>query len=134
RQPRSPGPGPGPPAPRRPLAPRDERTGPGGHVGGELPAPGPLRLPGAHPHALGLTDTCARAHRTHVRYRAGMGWRNPAVPWSELERRLSDAHTSVPPGDGGYSPAWSRRRGSYVPVVRRRARAATPWAELHAHS
>lgn len=74
-----------------------------------------------------------------------MGWRNPAVPWSELERRLSDrAPTAAgtydpsdetPTGDGNDSPAWSRHRAGYQPpnVVRRR-RPAVPSAELHCHS
>src|SRR5690349_14318831 len=34
-----------------------------------------------------------------------MGWRNPPVPWSELERRLSDRPRPAH-GDGGDSPAW----------------------------
>ncbi|MCA1841784.1 MAG: hypothetical protein LC792_01080, partial [Actinobacteria bacterium] len=53
-------------------------------------------------------------------YSEGVGFTNPPVPWSELERRLSGrlhgAAGSVPPrGDGGDSPAWSARRGPYVP-------------------
>jgi len=42
---------------------------------------------------------------------------------------------TAPPGDGGDSPAWSRKRQAYEPpaVVRRRP-ATTPYAELHAHS
>ena len=55
-----------------------------------------------------------------------MGWRNPPVPWSELERRMSD---KKPPRTGsadvgrksreevvrtgGDSPAWSRKREAY---------------------
>ncbi|PZS18456.1 MAG: error-prone DNA polymerase [Pseudonocardiales bacterium] len=66
-----------------------------------------------------------------------MGWQNPPIPWHELERRLSGrpalAH-GPPAGDGGDSPAWSRKRPPYqaVPV----ARPASPigYAELHAHS
>ena len=50
-----------------------------------------------------------------------MGWQNPPVPWSELERRLSGrAPTRVDPGSGvertgGDSPAWSRKRAPYKP-------------------
>ncbi|MCG5431742.1 error-prone DNA polymerase [Mycobacterium sp. MYCO198283] len=40
-----------------------------------------------------------------------------------------------PPGDGGDSPAWSRKRGQYTPPDdAERVRAAIPYAELHAHS
>ena len=71
-----------------------------------------------------------------------MGWQNPPMPWQELERRLSgraepdDRDELV--GDGGDSPAWSRKRTAYIP-----ARDARPidggappvrYAELHAHS
>src|SRR5207248_1836281 len=74
-----------------------------------------------------------------------MGWNNPPVPWSELERRLSDRPrpgTESGIGDGGDSPAWSRRRGPYqrpAPVAAagragRSPAAAVPYAELHCHS
>ncbi|MEY2591160.1 MAG: error-prone polymerase, partial [Acidimicrobiaceae bacterium] len=41
-----------------------------------------------------------------------MGFNNPTMPWSELERKLSAGRPSnVPPhADGGDSPAWSRKR------------------------
>ncbi|MDP8937542.1 MAG: PHP domain-containing protein, partial [Actinomycetota bacterium] len=62
-----------------------------------------------------------------------MGWRNPPVPWSELERRLSDRPADA---DSGDSPAWSKARGAYrAPVVAAPSRSAsTPYAELHCHS
>ena len=47
-----------------------------------------------------------------------MSFRNPPVPWSELERRLSDdplgrgPWIEPTPGDGGDSPAWSRKRAA----------------------
>lgn len=78
-----------------------------------------------------------------------MGWRNPPVPWSEIERRLSDRPTGRAPsghedpwapGDGGDSPAWSRKRTAYEapaiePVTSGEAgEGATPYAELHCHS
>ena len=45
-----------------------------------------------------------------------MGWNNPPIPWSELERKLSGRRPAgVRPGDGGDSPAWSRRRTPYEP-------------------
>ncbi len=66
-----------------------------------------------------------------------MGWTNPPVKWSELERLLSDARrpTGAPPnGDGGDSPAWSHKRGAYVPPAIERPDDTVPYAELHAHS
>jgi len=78
---------------------------------------------------------------------------NPPISWSELHRRLSDkpaadadgrpadgrpAHgrpgDPLVRGDGGDSPAWSRKRTPYeAPAVVRRRR-SHPYAELHAHS
>jgi error-prone DNA polymerase len=70
-----------------------------------------------------------------------MGWNNPAMPWTELERRLSGRRPPPGPpgdGDGGDSPAWSRRRGAYDPPERERpqppAEPVVPYAELHCHS
>jgi error-prone DNA polymerase len=68
-----------------------------------------------------------------------MGWQNPPIPWSELERRLSGRPRPESPGDGGDSPAWSRVREPYVPPVPSGSAAAgrdpgPPYAELHAHS
>ncbi len=68
-----------------------------------------------------------------------MGFNNPAMPWSELERRLSDNRvagrpSNVPPSaNGGDSPAWSRKRQPFEPQVQRR-RGSVPYAELHCHS
>src|SRR5690606_17474281 len=86
-----------------------------------------------------------------------MGWNNPAVPWSELERVLSgrprpdrpdqdqpdqdqpdqDQPYVVDPlaidADGGDSPGWSRRRGYQAPDLVR-GRTAVGYAELHCHS
>ncbi len=65
---------------------------------------------------------------------APMGWRNPPVPWSELERRLSD-RPRPPHADGADSPAWGLKRPAYrPPVPRREGRPAVPYAELHCHS
>jgi error-prone DNA polymerase len=71
-----------------------------------------------------------------------MGFGNPPVPWRELERRLSGRPVSPPPafrppggaGDGGDSPAWSRKREAYQPAPIQAVRPSTPYAELHAHS
>ncbi|HEY9309299.1 MAG TPA: error-prone DNA polymerase [Microbacterium sp.] len=66
-----------------------------------------------------------------------MGFNNPGVPWSEMERVLSGRRRpEAPPvgADGGDSPAWSRKRGPYVAPEIERAADAIPYAELHAHS
>ncbi|HET8928856.1 MAG TPA: PHP domain-containing protein, partial [Microbacterium sp.] len=66
-----------------------------------------------------------------------MGWHNPPVSWSELERALSDRRRpSDRPGgaDGGDSPAWSHKRAPYVAPKIERPADAVPYAELHAHS
>ncbi|MEV4317483.1 error-prone DNA polymerase [Actinocrispum sp. NPDC049592] len=70
-----------------------------------------------------------------------MGWNNPPVRWTELERALSGKPYHA--GDGGDSPAWTHHRAPYSrpseinlpgasddPVIRRHV----PYAELHCHS
>jgi error-prone DNA polymerase len=67
-----------------------------------------------------------------------MGYSNPPIPWSQFERALSDKRNpgSGHAGDGGDSPAWSRKREKYVPPSLRRddSGPVVPYAELHAHS
>ncbi|HYT09436.1 MAG TPA: error-prone DNA polymerase [Mycobacteriales bacterium] len=66
-----------------------------------------------------------------------MGWDNPPIPWAELERKLSGRRPdSAHPGDGGDSPAWSKRRGRYLPPERPDAARTdhVAYAELHCHS
>ncbi|MCC6436323.1 MAG: error-prone DNA polymerase [Acidimicrobiales bacterium] len=73
-----------------------------------------------------------------------MGFDNPSVPWSEIERRLSDGRAAGPghgrfaPADGGDSPAWSRKRAPYRPGPPTASSPGptsdTPYAELHCHS
>jgi error-prone DNA polymerase len=67
-----------------------------------------------------------------------VGFNNPRMPWSELERRLSDGRprNSVPGKDGGDSPAWSRKRQPYEPpgLPPRATPSRVPYAELHCHS
>src|SRR5262245_32193813 len=73
---------------------------------------------------------------------SGVGFNNPNVPWSEIERALSTRPrpnlrpSPVPEGaNGGDSPAWSPRRADYEPPAHfRRQASATPYAELHCHS
>ena len=70
-----------------------------------------------------------------------MGYNNPPIPWSELERRLSDRRRPGGPpidADGGDSPAWSRSRQPYEPgpweQVTPTDEPVVPYAELHCHS
>src|SRR6516164_5421234 len=72
-----------------------------------------------------------------------MGWRNPPVPWEDLEARLSDQPARAgrvrrfpTEGDGGDSPAWSYHRQPYrAPAdLNGRHGASVPYAELHCHS
>ena len=68
-----------------------------------------------------------------------MGWGNPAIPWSELERRYAGRPKTggAPPDqpDGGDSPAWSRKREAYRPPELPKPPAdLVPYAELHCHS
>ncbi|GEL16198.1 hypothetical protein PA7_00350 [Pseudonocardia asaccharolytica DSM 44247 = NBRC 16224] len=76
-----------------------------------------------------------------------MGFNNPDVSWAELEAMLSGrprdgaclagGPAGMSRGDGGDSPAWSRKREPYRaprdPGARRPV-ACTPYAELHCHS
>ncbi len=61
-----------------------------------------------------------------------MGFNNPQMPWSELERRLSGR----PPGPNGDAPtSWKRPAYTPPPGVRvERRRGEVPYAELHCHS
>ncbi|MET3961322.1 error-prone DNA polymerase [Marmoricola sp. OAE513] len=63
-----------------------------------------------------------------------MGWSNPPIPWSELERRLSPTPraANAPPDDG----PGSRKRRKYQPrdEIRPPSGPVTPYAELHSHS
>ncbi|MFC4853377.1 error-prone DNA polymerase [Actinophytocola glycyrrhizae] len=71
-----------------------------------------------------------------------MGWDNPPVRWSELERILS-GRPEPHHGDGGDSPAWTHKRERYTapagvgpPSVTDLAGSdvRVPYAELHCHS
>ncbi len=75
----------------------------------------------------------------------GVGWNNPDVPWSTLEAVLSGRDGSSLPGghgreggreggDGGDSPAWSRKRDRYQPPPLPDPESRVPYAELHCHS
>jgi len=66
-----------------------------------------------------------------------MGWGSGPPSWSEMERVLSGrpGRTPEPPGDGGDSPAWSRKRGEYRAGERPSSgEPVVPYSELHAHS
>jgi error-prone DNA polymerase len=57
-----------------------------------------------------------------------MGWNNPDVPWSELERRLSGTITA------GDLPISQRKVPYEAPVVEGPSGPVVPYAELHCHS
>ena len=68
-----------------------------------------------------------------------MGWDHGPPTWSELERVLSGRPgrtnpEAMYPGDGGDSPAWSRKRGPYQAGAIEPVGPSVPYAELHAHS
>src|SRR6266545_1986044 len=87
---------------------------------------------------LGNSASCL-PRTEHVFDHWKMGWQNPPIRWSELERTLSGRPADPPPGaNGGDAPAWSPRRPPYQPPPgggrRPPARLAVPYAELHCHS
>jgi error-prone DNA polymerase len=72
-----------------------------------------------------------------------MGWNNPPVPWSTLERALSGRPEAdsivhdpitIDHGDGGDTPAWTRKRPLYVAPELVRVKSTVDYAELHCHS
>ncbi|WP_306212744.1 error-prone DNA polymerase [Actinoplanes sp. RD1] len=69
-----------------------------------------------------------------------MSFHNPDISWGELESKLTGKrhlHVVDPlavDGDGGDSPAWSRKRQPYEAPAFVKAQAAEPYAELHCHS
>ena len=69
-----------------------------------------------------------------------MGWHNGPPSWTEMERVLTGKPRRAgwpideQIGDGGDSPAWSRKRGVYEPLDVDRPASSVPYAELHAHS
>jgi error-prone DNA polymerase len=75
----------------------------------------------------------------HVR-EVTVGWNSPNVSWKDIERTLSDRVPSgrardLWVGDGGDSPAWSRKRSAYEPPPEAvRPTGGVPYAELHCHS
>jgi len=58
-----------------------------------------------------------------------MGFHNPPMPWSQMERTLEGVPSHLPP-----DAPLSRKRGPYVPPTVVRPADAVPYAELHAHS
>jgi error-prone DNA polymerase len=66
-----------------------------------------------------------------------MGFNNPDVPWSRLEGALSGRVVDplAVDGDGGDSPAWTRKREPYRAAPNLvRAESRTKYAELHCHT
>src|SRR6476659_9236265 len=78
-------------------------------------------------------------------YAGAMGWHTGPPSWTEMERVLNGKPRRAgwpideQVGDGGDSPAWSRKRGAYQPPEPNAGGAAdldqsVPYAELHTHS
>jgi error-prone DNA polymerase len=73
-----------------------------------------------------------------------MGWNNPPVPWSKLERTLSGRPPeqdevihdpiTIDHGDGGDTPSWTRGRPRYEAPDFIREPSTVEYAELHCHS
>src|SRR5215218_2790819 len=70
-----------------------------------------------------------------------MGWHNPRVSWSELERRMSGRVDSRCPSspdnpEGDSAPGFSHKRPAYLPanLGERPDEPLVPYAELHCHS
>ncbi len=73
-----------------------------------------------------------------------MGFNNPPVPWSTLERALSGSPVdddgiihdpiTIDHGDGGDTPAWTRKRPHYEAPEFVRQNSTVDYAELHCHS
>ncbi|HNM85974.1 MAG TPA: hypothetical protein PKI77_15795, partial [Mycobacterium sp.] len=62
-----------------------------------------------------------------------MGWHNGPPSWAKMQRVL-ESRPAIPDGDGGDSPAWSRKRAGYRAPGATVVPSAVPYAELHAHS
>jgi error-prone DNA polymerase len=62
-----------------------------------------------------------------------VGFNNPNMPWSELERRLSDRRPAPAPQPFD-TAAWSRHRQPYEPPPIVRRTGSVPHAELHCHT
>jgi len=70
-----------------------------------------------------------------------MGWNNPSISWSELERRMSgrtDIRRPDTPDnpEGDSAPGYSHKRPAYspAPLGERPDEPLVPYAELHCHS
>jgi error-prone DNA polymerase len=71
-----------------------------------------------------------------------VGFNNPDIPWSQLEAVLSGRPGARSPvvdplaatGDGGDSPAWTRKRGVYEAPALVRGRSSVEYVELHCHT
>ena len=71
-----------------------------------------------------------------------MGFNNPAMPWKTLEETLSGKRAggivhdpiTIDHGDGGDTPAWTRKRPRYEAPDFVRQQSIVDYAELHCHS
>ncbi|WP_345628953.1 PHP domain-containing protein, partial [Rugosimonospora acidiphila] len=68
------------------------------------------------------------------------GWSGSDLPWKEFERRLSGREpivvdpVTIEYGDGGDSPAWTRKRQPYQAPALIREQSTVDYAELHCHT
>ncbi|MDR6322646.1 error-prone DNA polymerase [Actinoplanes couchii] len=64
-----------------------------------------------------------------------MGFNNPDVPWRQLEAALTGkTDGQAMEGDGGDSPAWTRKREPYQAPALVRRESRVEYAELHCHT
>jgi len=66
-----------------------------------------------------------------------MGFNNPSLPWSEVERILSDRPGPIADGGrvyGDTAAGWRHRKPYEPSPIPRRPTSTTPYAELHCHS
>jgi error-prone DNA polymerase len=107
----------------------------------------PIRSP-PKPISAGKGVPTRLTERMFGREGGRVGFNNPSVPWSELERRLSGVQPQGSPrvreatepdrpewATGGDGPAWSHKRVAWEPPTRLVAPSSTvPYAELHCHT
>ncbi len=72
------------------------------------------------------------SNKRSIHWRGGMAQRAAELV-GDGAGALRPVTAAGPPGDGGDSPAWSRKRGSYQPPELDRPRTSVRYAELHAH-
>ena len=93
-----------------------------------------------HPRTVHAVALGCVANRRSIRWRNGLGRYPDHLAGDRTDARAigrGPSHSSPEhPGDGGDSPAWSRKRAAYEPRPGHRTALApvVPYAELHCHS